>query len=350
MATRRSFIAGMLATGVVAKPTWANAGSPDYLSAARTSDGRFVLCGLRIDGSIAFQLPLPARGHAAAAHPKYPEAVAFARRPGTYAVVLDCTNGRLKARLEAPTGRHFYGHGTYSKDGDLLFTSENEFEAARGRVGVWDVRKDYARVGEFSSGGIGPHDVKLKPDGQTLVVANGGIETHPATGRTKLNLPTMRSNLSFLQLDGALIERVELGAQHQRNSIRHLAVSGEGVVAFAMQWQGDIGENLPLLGTYRRDTGSTELFEEASVRKMQGYLGSIAIGARANQVAVTSPRSGVVQVFGPAGLLEAPLVDVCGIAIAGHDFIVTTGEGLVRTPADGDIRYDLAWDNHLVAI
>lgn len=351
MANRRSFIAGLLATGLLPKPTWADAGNPAYLSAGMKPDGSYLLCGLASDGRITFELPLPARGHAAAAHPKAPEAVAFARRPGTYAVVLDCSNGAAKAQLTAPAGRHFYGHGTFSSGGDLLFTTENDYENGRGVVGIWDAQKGYSRLGEFLSGGIGPHDIKLMPDGETLVLANGGIETHPETGRTKLNLSTMQSNLSYLSIEGEIKNQVTLGQDHQRNSIRHLAVSEQGDVAFAMQWQGDLTAERPLLGIHSLRKRQTYLFADASPRAMQGYLGSVAINSDTNQIATTSPRSGVVQIFGMNGLLHsARLADVCGVAARKDGFIVTTGTGIVQAPEAYEISHNLTWDNHLIQI
>lgn len=351
MANRRSFIAGLLATGLVPKPTWADAGSPVYLSAGMKPDGRYVLCGLASDGRVTFELPLPARGHAAAAHPTAPEAVAFARRPGIYAVVLDCSRGSAKVQLTAPVGRHFYGHGTFSPGGDLLFTTENGYDNGRGVVGVWDALNGYRRLGEFWSGGTGPHDIKLMPDGKTLAVANGGIETHPETGRTKLNLHTMRSNLSYLSFEGEIESQIELEAEHQRNSIRHLAVSERGDVAFAMQWQGDLTDDQALLGVHNRRRQHLNLLKEASVREMQGYLGSIAINNRGDLIATTSPRSGVVQVYGIEGLRRvSKLADVCGVAVRGKSFVVTTGTGIVHAPEIGDISHNIAWDNHLIAI
>ena len=351
MATRRAFIAGLIATGLSPKPTWADAGSPAFLSAAKKPDGRYVLCGLRADGQIAFELVLPARGHAATAHPIRPEAVAFARRPGTYALVLECADGRQKARLEAPKGRLFYGHGAFSADGELLFTTENDFENARGVVGVWDAQHGYARLGEFGSGGVGPHDIKLMPGGETLVVANGGIETHPETGRTKLNLSSMRSNLSYVTLEGVIDAQMELAASHQRNSIRHLAVAESGDVAFAMQWQGDLTDDLPLLGVHNKRNPTPRLFSDASGRTMQGYLGSIAVNNSGNHIAVTSPRSGTFQIHSIGGPSETSnLTDVCGVAAFGEGFVVTSGTGAFRTPTSGDTTHNLAWDNHLIAI
>lgn len=358
MTDRRSFIAGMLAAGVCPRPTWAEVGSPAFLSAGMTPNGIYALCGLTARGQIAFGLPLPARGHAAAAHPMLAEAVAFARRPGTFAVVIDCVSGREKARLHAPAGRHFYGHGTFSADGDLLFTTENDFGAARGVIGVWDPRHGYARLGELSSGGTGPHDIKLMPDGQTLVVANGGIETHPETGRIKLNLPTMRPNLSYLSFDGRVEETIELDRSLRRNSIRHLATTGDGTVAFAMQWQGDQARHPPLIGMHR--TGSPAMLLEATGRhaeKMKGYVGSVAVSQALGRIAATSPRGNAVQVFDvrtQAIVAQSEIEDVCGVAALDAGFFLTSGHGEVAMQLDASHEIlrntALRWDNHLVAV
>lgn len=351
MPGRRTFLAGMLATGLIPKTTWADIGTPAFLTAGKTRDGTYVLCGLTKEAQIAFMRPLPARGHAAAAHPSLAEAVVFARRPGDFALVLNCATGRQNARLTAPEGRHFYGHGTYSRDGSLLFTTENDYAQARGMVGIWDVAQGYRRVGEVSSGGVGPHDIKLMPAGDQLVVANGGIETHPETGRAKLNIPTMRSNLSFMDLEGRVTHRLELEQAHQKNSIRHLAVAQDGTVAFAMQWQGDLATDLPLLGLYKQGAGALGFAEDASVRNMAGYLGSVAFDAPGQRVATTSPRSGKVQVFHKTRLIsEEALEDVCGVAARDGAFVVTTGTGEAKRMSMQPVSHPVAWDNHLVPI
>ncbi|MEM1075341.1 MAG: DUF1513 domain-containing protein [Pseudomonadota bacterium] len=354
MRGRRSFLAGLLAAGLVPKPTWAEAGSPDFISAGMTPDGAFVLCGLSAGGEIVFQLPLPARGHAAAAHPARPEAVAFARRPGTFALVIDCITGRETARLLAPEGRHFYGHGAFSADGDLLFTTENDYEAGLGRVGIWDVRRGYVRLGEFSSGGVGPHEIRLMPDGVTLAVANGGIETHPETGRIKLNIPTMRPNLSYLDFDGHTRGVAELDTELRKNSIRHIAVAGDGSVAFGTQWQGDLTDRPPLLGLHNLAQGEPpRLVDAATSDPLQGYVGSVAVDR--GRVAITSPRGGRVQAFDArslAMLTERAVEDVCGVATTADGFIASSGAGLVMQAEDGAVlaRHPVRWDNHLVKV
>ena len=356
--SRRGFIAGLMATGLIPKPSWADAGSPAYLAAAARSDGTDVLCGISANLDVLFQIPLPDRGHAAAAHPSRPEAVAFARRPGTFAIVIDCSTGVSKARLTAPTGRHFYGHGAFSEDGHWLFTTENDYEAGQGRIGVWDVAAGYARAAEFASGGLGPHDIKRLPESDILVVANGGIDTHPDTGRTKLNIPTMRPNLSYIA-DGVVTEIAEITQTPNKNSIRHLAISATGQVAFGMQWQG----NSPaphLVGVHTRGTLiRIAQAPQDQLRAMQDYIGSIAYSADGATIAVTSPRGGLIQLYDVATLTlaeEIALADVCGVAEAEVDnaFTVTTGQGQVQRwlhkKHTAKSQPNLMWDNHLIKI
>jgi len=354
--SRRQFLRGLLAASVIPVPTWADAGSPSYLSAAARPDGSYVLCGISYDLEVLFQIPLPDRGHAAAAHPTRPEAVAFARRPGTFAVVIDCLTGDRLAALTAPPGRHFYGHGAFSADGDWLFTTENDFDAGRGCVGVWNARAGYARETEFDSGGIGPHDIKRLPGTDTLVVANGGIDTHPGSGRAKLNLPTMRPNLAYI-MNAEVQELASLPENLHKNSIRHLAISSSGRVAFGMQWQGAAPVST-LAGHHKRGEEMT-LLEGGTeaVEAMQGYIGSIAYSGDDRMIAVTSPRGGLVHLYDAKnGSLEEKieLNDASGISSREGGFIVTAGTGYIRCTNDlrekRSVLLNFKWDNHLVSI
>src|SRR3546814_20493551 len=85
----------------------------------------------------------------------------------------------MRRQLGAPDGRHFYGHAVFDRAERLLYTTENDYEAGRGVIGVWDADAGYARAGELDAHGIGPHDLALGPDGRSLVIANGGLLTHP---------------------------------------------------------------------------------------------------------------------------------------------------------------------------
>jgi hypothetical protein len=356
MPTRRGFLAGLMASGLAPCASWADAGSPAFLAAAKVPSGAFALIGLSATGERLFEIPLPGRGHAAAAHPSQPLAVAFARRPGHFALVIDCVTGETVRRLDTPEGFHFYGHGAFSGDGAMLFTTENDYETGRGMIGIWDAAGGFARLGAVPSGGVGPHELRLMPDGEALVVANGGIETHPDAGRQKLNIPTMRPNLSYLAFDGTLLDQAEPPASWHKNSMRHITVRGDGLVAIACQWQGAMTEVPPLLATHRMGGPlAFHGFGPGAEYDLQGYLGSVAFSGSGEEIAVTGPRGGMAVVTDAEGRVTRRLDqrDICGAAPGVDGFVFTTGEG--RMLADNGVMRDLAghdcaWDNHLVPI
>ena len=349
MATRRAFLAG-LAAATLPRPGWADVGSPAYLAAAKLAGGSFVLHGLSAAGDSLFAIPLPARGHAGCAHPTLATCVAFARRPGTYALVLDAFSGDILHQLTPPENRHFNGHGTYSADGRLLYTVEQDATDSTGYLGLWDTSQ-YTRLTEVPTHGIGPHDMKRLKDG-TLLIANGGIATDP-TDRSKLNLPSMRANLAQLDAQGQLISLAELPPGLHQNSIRHLAITPTGA-ACALQWEGDPADPVPLLGLWQAGQITLHASPEADTYRMQAYAGSIA--ATSAHIAITSSHGGVVQLFGHDGSFIAtlPRTDASGIAAMGDAFLVTDGTGaLTRMTGAGFTPLNLlplAWDNHLVAL
>lgn len=345
---RRTFLASFAAT-LAPRLTWADIGAPAFLAAGKRGEDYF-LHGLAGTGDSLFRLALPGRGHAAAAHPVRAEAVAFARRPGTFALVIDCATGETRHRLTPPEGMQFNGHGAFSRDGTLLMTSEVVAETSEGRIGLWDTAR-YTRLTDWPSHGIGPHEVKRLPDGR-LAVANGGIQTDPVD-RAKLNIPDMRPNLTLLAEDGALLDQIDLPDLHQ-NSIRHLALLGE-TIAFAMQWEGDAAEPVPQLGLWT--PGSAPRLcppRAAEAFTMQGYAGSIA--ATPERILITSPRGGAAMVFDAGGAPVATHLraDLCGAATAAGAFTVTDGQGAVWAADDAGLTPlssgDTQWDNHLVAL
>ncbi len=267
---------------------------------------------------------------------------------------------RASGPAAAATGASLLRARGFHPDGTRLFTTENDYENGRGIVGVWDAEKDYRRLTSFRSGGIGPHDMLLRQHRgkMQLAIANGGIETHPDSGRAKLNLPQMRPNLSLLSLDGQLQDKVELPADLHLNSIRHLAQAQDGSLGFAMQWQGDLGDDVPIVGLYRPGAAPQLLAEDDPRRRnLQGYGGSLAFSADGSLIAVTSPRGGVVQVMETASgqmLREYQLRDVCGLITAPNGFIASSGDGKLFALEGPKVtalsHHNLAWDNHLIRL
>jgi len=199
----------------------------------------------------------------------------------------------------------------------------------------------------------------LMPDGQTLLVANGGIETHPASGRMKLNLPVMRPNLAYLDATGQLLDLVEPAKAHHMNSIRHLAVRDDGLVALATQWQGNPEEAPPLLATHRMGEAPVWLAMGTLFHHtLNGYGGSVAFSGDGQEVAISSPRGNAIHCFkldDPSVAQQFTMADVCGLATRTQGFLATSGQGdLARFDLDNGLiqiaRHGANWDNHLISL
>ncbi|MEN0000880.1 MAG: DUF1513 domain-containing protein [Pseudomonadota bacterium] len=318
-----------------------------FASAFRAPDGTFGVATLTEDGGVIDTYKLPARGHDVVWRPGTQILVAFARRPGTFAAVIDKTGAKAPLTIHCPPGRHFYGHGCFSADGRHLYATENAFEASIGVIGIYDATNGYRRIGEFGSGGVGPHDVHLLPDGKTLVVANGGIETHPDYPRAKLNIPIMDPNLAIIDtLNGDIKAIAHLSRDQHKLSIRHMAMQTDGTIWFACQNEGDIAKPLALAGSLSRD-GEIKMLQlpEADWSAFRGYIGSIACTENGERIAMTSPRGDVAMVIDPVRPDTKTVhtaADVCGVVPHGQEMFLTSGTGRA-----GSQTHRLAFDNHV---
>lgn len=360
---RRTVLVGgaaLLACAPLSTPAAAGAApGTRFVAAAQTRDGSYQVVLLNAHGAVERAIPLDSRGHDIAVAPDAKIAVAFARRPGDFAVAFDLAGRRPPRIFTAPGGRHFYGHGVFSPDGRLLFATENAFEEARGVLGVYDVAAGFRCIGELPTTGVGPHEVLMMPDGKTLCVANGGIETHPDAGRAKLNLDTMTPSIAFIDAaTGDLKAQHALAKDLHQLSLRHMCRDQQGNVWFGGQWEGGTDATPWLVGRVGIDTPiAMPEPREITGRDLKGYIGSMASSSDGRIVAASAPRAGRIVYFDAATarvIGETRLADACGIAPAGDTGIAcTTGEGIfeVSSPGDADAHTQriegLSFDNHL---
>lgn len=351
---RRSFLR-------MAGAAWAAALAPSSLFALERAeavfasgfmarDGSFGIATLAEDGSIIDRVRLPARSHGMACSPATGHAVAFARRPGTFAMIFDTRRQTAPVVIHAGEDRHFFGHGSFSPDGRLLYASENDFEANRGVIGLYDATNKYRRIGEFGTYGIGTHDMTVSDDGRILVIANGGIETHPDFGRTKLNLDHMEPSLVLVDATtGGLIERHALPPALRQLSTRHVDIDDKGRIWFASQYEGPRNDLPPLAGHFAKgeDIRFLDLPEETTMR-LANYVGAIAVNRGQGLVGLTSPKGGVaVTIEAATGrvLREELVADAAGIAPSQRGFAVSSYDGRFE-----EMKADLAWDQHVVRL
>ncbi len=305
------------------------------------------------------------RGHAVLQHARRRQSVIFvSRRPGFRALEVDLSSGDIVGEFSSAPGHQLFGHGCFSRDGGVLYTTEGDINSGAGRVVVRD-GKSYAVLDKWPSHGVGPHDIRLLPDGKTLVVANGGILTQPESGREPLNLSTMCSSLCYIDAtSGVLLDDYRVA--EPKASIRHLDVAADGTVAFAIQLQRQAAghkQTVPLAGVHRAG-GELTLFSESVpvIARLRDYVGSVAICNHSRLAGFTSPR-GNLAVFW--NIDDNQLVgyhhlrDVCGIAVspARRAFVVSNSFGELRELDAMTLKErrerrtnfpGYHWDNHLL--
>ena len=331
---------------------------PLVLSARDDADGQHYAVGYRLDGKCQFATRVAQRCHDIVQHPSLPLALFVARRPGTESYLIDLNDGRLLQTLVSQKDRHFYGHGVFHQSGEWLYATENDTtDPGRGVLGVY--RFDGERLqhsGEISTHGLGPHQVSWMPDGETLVVANGGIRTEAAS-RVEMHLDAMEPSLVLMRRDGNLLSKETLA--QQMNSVRHLAIGRDGTIVAGQQFMGDAHEHADLLAI-KRPGRPFEAFPVAEEQRlaMAQYTASVAIHDDLRLVALTAPRGNrffIWDLDSGAVRLDAPLPDCAGVGAVKNGFVVTSGQGRCRFYDCQGERIAAQplelpaglWDNHL---
>jgi hypothetical protein len=308
---------------------------------------------------------LAERAHQVVAHGRdAAQAFVVSRRPGTWLWRIDGRRDRVLATQVLDESRRFEGHAWHwlaadARD-DALVTTETDTDSGQGLL-AWRSPADLELRAEWRTQGIGPHEAITWPipwpsgrdEPAVWAVANGGILTLPETGRTKLNLDTMRSTVALLHpASGELLMQWE--APHQRLSMRHLAVAADGTLAVAMQFE-DRGP-APVLALARRGDRQLRPVEagDALLERLNAYAGAVA--AQGNVLAVSCPRGDRVALWHSDGRLLAEVVvrGACGLMAGGAGFWVSNAMGEVHELDLRSLQARCVWraarrafDNHL---
>jgi hypothetical protein len=246
----------------------------------------------------------------------------------------------------------------------LLYATENDFGGARGVIGIYDAGAAYRRIGEFSSGGIGPHDLVLMGDEPVLVIANGGLIEHPdfGGGRRILNPERIETVLAYVDLrHGELLERQDLGLAGAL-SLRHLDVARDRTVIIGAQVvNGPVGAEALVFKHQRQRRPEAVALPLGVAKGLSGYVSSIACDRAGQLVAVTSSKGACAVVLDVASgrvVHTRHLDDVSGISpsAAPEGFLATAGTGRIAllTGREGALDETSAtpwmWDNHAVFV
>lgn len=227
-------------------------------------------------------IDLPFLAHGLTPSPHDERRMVLFEKHGPGGCVVDLHEGAIVHTLEAGPGREFYGHGVFSRDGSLLYCTETDVtDGYRGVLAVRDGR-DFKRLGELPSFGVGPHDCWLWGDGDVLVVANGG---------SPLGSEEDPPNVAFVDLKReALLE--SLRPTNPRINTGHLALGRSGELAVVSAPRDGMSPLVDLGGvSLRGGSGPLRTVEEPRevVAALKGETLSVAIHEPTRTVAATTP-------------------------------------------------------------
>ena len=344
-------------------------------SASDNPAGGHFLTRMEMASGQAQSCAVPMRGHAVLPLAG-DKTLLFGRRPAFECAVVEFA-GRIPPipnpspaggegsviPIKAMAGRHFDGHGCFSASGDVLFTTENDYDGKRGVLGIRD-SQTFQHLGEYDTFGLDPHDIHLMPDGKTLVIANGGIEQHPDFGRRKLNLDTMQPSLVYVDAaSGKKIDEYRLPDHHL--SIRHLLVTATGDVGVALQYEGDLYQRQPQsLVAWQTHGKDLQLLgiKPTAIQPFNGYMADLSYDPRQKILAVTSPRGNHITFWNietQTFLSASSLTEPSGIQFMPdtETFLVSGATGELHTVTASPTKISATklqyipttlWDNHLV--
>lgn len=205
------------------------------------------------------------------------------RGAGAAEVYLD---SMTSPRVIAPsTNCHFYGHGVFSRSGDVFFATETQLKEGVGQITIRD-SQSLMILGEFPSYGYHPHDCHLVDDGRVLMIANGGgYRTH------KLHKPCV----TFVDVTTQkLLHKITV--DDERFNAGHLLplANGQFVLSSAPR-EGMPALSLGAVSMSHHANMLTLMKKPVSIiEKMFGEALSMAVDQQQQVVAVTHPDGNMI--------------------------------------------------------
>jgi hypothetical protein len=282
---------------------------------------RYSLSLVDEEGRLARTLPLDFPFHGFAPDPTNVARVALFQKKGSGACEIDLVAGKVLRPIETTGDRLFYGHGVFSADGRVLYSTETVVKTQEGLIVVRDGRS-LAVVGELPSHGKNPHDCLLLDDGKTLAITNGG---------GTLDDSASPPNVAFVDIASTkLLERVTF--PDARINAGHLAVTRarDLVVVSAPRKGLPDTEHGGVTIRPRGAAARTMTEPAATIAKLVGETLSVAVHEQSGVAATTTPDGNVLVFWNLAQGTQVRAVDLQaprGVAVTrdGAHFAVSHG-------------------------
>lgn len=269
--------------------------------------------------------------HGVHAHPHTPHRLALFEKKGPGACEYDLHTQQVIRPIPVAANRRFYGHGSYTADGEHLLSTEASVDTLDGAIGIREA-SSLRELGTFPSYGKAPHECQLIDEGRTLVVTNGG---GPLGGDapcvTYIDVASQR-----------LLERVPL--HEARLNTGHFGIARDRSLVVVSAPRAGL-ENGGRGGVSLRSPGESALHTlsdpPAVVQEMLGEALSVSIQDERGVVAVTHPDGNLVTFWSlrdRALLKTLRVTKPRGVTLTRDHraFIVSAGDqaSLLRVPVD----------------
>jgi len=301
-------------------------------------------------------LPLPGRAHGLALTFDGHVMVA-ARRPGEWLLRWHPSSDSTQWHW-VQDDRRLNGHVLQDPVRQIVLTTETDQSDSTGRIGLRDPIS-LEKTDEWSTLGMDPHQLLVLPEplgsipAGSLIVANGGIELHSETGRSKRLLTNMDSSLVALSMPtGKALGQWRL--PDPRLSIRHLAwnpVSRRvGIALQAEHDTDDLRDSAPLLAWW----DGQSLSAAAPLADLAGYGGDVC-ALPTGGFCVSATRAGYLVFYDASGAFASkqPLASAGALAAqgrhwwaAGRDHFLTDVTSSQYPPS---LPHSFQLDNHWLA-
>jgi hypothetical protein len=282
----------------------------------------YVLCVFDLDGTRSRAIDMTFFGHGLAFHPQDRQRAVVFEKKGPGCCEVDLRSGRVTRTITTPRTRAFYGHGAFTRDGQVLFATENHLETRNGLIVIRDA-KTFQELGEFPTYGQSPHDCHLIDEGKTLVVTNGGgpLDSDALPSVTFVDAASTKL-LEKLTFDTPRINAGHLGLTARRD-----------VVAISAPREGLPQEALGGV-TIRTGSGRFETMANPTdvIQRMVGESLSLCIDEGRRVVGVTNPDGNIVTFWDLDGKrlvkhLDLPAPRGIARTLDGESLVLSYGQG-----------------------
>jgi hypothetical protein len=244
---------------------------------------QFALVIADLDTHKKRTVPFTFFAHGFAIDPLDPKRVMVFEKKGPGCCEVDLVAGKVTRPVPTGKDRSFYGHGAFSKDGQVVFATESMQDDKRGLISIRDA-KTLQVLGEMQSYGAQPHDCQLIDDGKTIAITNGGREE--GKGDPSVTFVDVKSQ-KLLEKVAFLTPRVNAG---------HLIVTAKRDLVVCSAPRDGLPTTSPGGFSMRVGMGKFETMAEPAdvTSKMIGETLSIAVHEPSQVAAATNPDGNLV--------------------------------------------------------